>query len=467
MNESQSSNQPSPQPVADSIGEPTAAPNLKADVESDEPSTTADVQVVAAEDSLQTPTSEDSSPQPAADSIDESTAAPELKADVESDEPSTATDIQVVAAEDSPQTPTSEELSPQPVADSIGESTAAPELKADVEGDEPSTAANVQVVTPEDSPKSPPVKKLVSTEKSTASSTKSEKSFLQQVLEKKIPINGKVIGWNKGGFHIVVDGVAAFCPRSEMELGNPREPKSYIDEEFEFLVLKIQEKGRRIIVSRNACLMAKRSEGERAAVQGLEVGAVLEGTVATITEFGAFVDLNGVQGLVHISELSQRRIEKAEEVVQIGQTVKVKILKLSNDGKRISLSIKALEPNPWQSILERYPGGSLTKGRVERTNRYGAFIELEPGITGLLPASGMSLPRDTSPERAYPPGKQLSVQILSIDAKKHRISLGLEGSSEEGSRKDYQKFVQKSAVDTSSGFNALASAFAKIQDRAN
>ena len=213
--------------------------------------------------------------------------------------------------------------------------------------------------------------------------------------------------------------------------------------------------------------MAKRSEDQKSALKGLAVGAVLEGTVASITEFGAFVDLNGVQGLVHISELSQRRINKAEEVVQMGQTVQVKILKLSKDKKRISLSMKALEPNPWHSILERYPGGSLTKGRVERTNRYGAFIELEPGITGLLPTSGMSLPRDTSPARAYPPGREISVQILSIDSKKHRISLGLEGASEEGSKRDYQKFVQQSRDDSTSGFNALANAFAKIQGKTN
>lgn len=354
---------------------------------------------------------------------------------------------------------TSNQPSPQPSVDTNTESAMAPASQVAATGEAASTTA--------EAPKTSPAEKAASTEKPSVSSTKSEKSFLQQVLENKIPIPGKVIGWNKGGFHIVVDGVAAFCPRSEMELGNPREPKSYVDEEFEFLVLKIQDKGRRIIVSRSACLAAKRSDDQLAAVKDLAVGAVLEGTVATITEFGAFVDLNGVQGLIHISELSQRRVEKTEDIVQVGQTVKVKILKLSEDRKRISLSMKALEPNPWKSILERYPGGSLTKGRVERTTKFGAFIELEPGITGLLPTSGMSLPRDTSPARAYPPGKQLSVQILSIDSKKHRISLGLEGSSEEGSRKDYQKFVQKSEDNGASGFNALASAFAKIQGKTN
>ncbi len=354
--------------------------------------------------------------------------------------------------------------SSQPTAASKGESTSAPHSMADPGIEELGNANRNQSVAGEDSPQDAPPKDSASTKKVAGSNQKRDNGFLYQVLEKRIPIKGRVIGWNKGGFHIVVDKIAAFCPRSEMEIGNPREPKSYVDEEFEFLVLKIQDKGRRVIVSRSAYLIAKRAEDKKAALKGLEVGAVLEGTVASITEFGAFVDLNGVQGLVHISELSQRRISKTEEVVQVGQTVKVKILRLSKDGKRISLSMKALEPNPWKSILERYPGGSLTKGRVEKTNRYGAFVELEPGITGLLPTSGMSLPRDTSPARAYPPGREISVQILSIDSKKHRISLGLEGAAEEGSRKDYQKFIHQQGQDEGeSRFNALANAFAKIQ----
>jgi small subunit ribosomal protein S1 len=359
------------------------------------------------------------------------------------------------------------QTSPEATADSSPEPSSVPGLKAHTAEETSSPADLEQAAASEKSPKVEPKKEAASASKQTTPKEKGKDNILYQVLEKKIPIKGKVIGWNKGGFHIVVDGVAAFCPRSEMEIGNPRDPKSYIDQEFDFLILKIQEKGRRIIVSRSSCLMAERTETQKTALKGLEIGAIVEGTVASTTDFGAFVDLNGVQGLVHISELSQRRVNKPEEVVQVGQTVKVKVLKLSQDKKRISLSIKALEPNPWNSILERYPGGSLTKGRVERTNRYGAFIELEPGITGLLPTSGMSLPRDTSPARAYPPGREISVQVLSIDSKKHRISLGLEGSSEEGSRKDFQKFTQQSQDDGGSGFNALASAFAKIQDKTN
>ena len=277
-------------------------------------------------------------------------------------------------------------------------------------------------------------------------------------------VEGRVIGWNKGGFHVVVDGVTAFCPRSEMELGNPGEPKSYVDQTYDFKVLEIRRKGSRVVLSRAAALSpGDEGEGEERPTGGkLEVGGVVRGTVVSITDFGAFVELGGVQGLVHISELSRRHIDHPSDVVKEGDDIEVKILKIERDGRRISLSRKALEPDPWRDVAKRLPEGSEVTGVVEKTERFGALIEIEPGLTGLLPTSKMSLPRDTSPNRAFPPGRRVEVQIVSVDPRRRRISLAPKGAMTGGSRADVEAYRESEASDDG-GFNALEAAFRKVR----
>ncbi len=277
-------------------------------------------------------------------------------------------------------------------------------------------------------------------------------------------VSGKVIGWNKGGFHVVCESVTAFCPNSEMELGKVRAPKDYLDKSYDFSVLRIEDSGRRVVLSRTKALQEKRTEKRAALRQKIQAGTEIEGKVASLTKFGAFVDLGGVQGLVHVSEISRSRVDDPADVLSVGQSVKVKVLKVEQGGKRISLSMKALEPDPWKSVAERFPEGSVVQGRVERTASFGAFVALEPGLTGLLPASVLNLPRDASISRMYSPGKELSVMVMSVDPRRRRISLALEGSMTEGSRSDFEKFKKSQVKEASSGgFNALAAAFQKIQ----
>ena len=292
---------------------------------------------------------------------------------------------------------------------------------------------------------------------------------LQDILDNKQVVKGKVIGWNKGGFHVVCDGVTAFCPNSEMELGKVRAPKDYLDNTYEFLVLRIEDAGRRVVLSRSKFLHGVRSERRAQARQKVQAGAELSGKVASLTSFGAFVDLGGVQGLVHVSEISRNRVEDPSHVLSVGQQVKVKVLKVEQGGKRVSLSMKALEPDPWQGVAERFTEGSVVQGTVERTASFGAFVMLEPGLTGLLPASAMNLPRDASINRMYSPGKQLAVQVMSVDPRRRRISLALEGSQTEGSRSDFEKYKKSQAEANSAdgGFNALAAAFQKLQKSAD
>ncbi len=281
-------------------------------------------------------------------------------------------------------------------------------------------------------------------------------------MEAHEPVKGKVIGWNNGGFHVVVGGMTAFCPRSEIEIDAPKAPKSYLDRELVFRILKIQRGGKRIVLSRSAHLKGERRLMREKVTRDLAPGVVRHGRVASITDFGAFVDLEGVQGLVHVSELSRRRVEHPSEVVEVGQEVEVKVLRVESGGKRISLSMKALEPDPWDGIEGRFEEGSLVTGTVERTASFGAFIRLAPGLTGLLPTSAMALPRGASAARMFSPGKEVAVQIQSVDRRRRRISLSLEGSTTEGSRKDFESYRREQSS-AAGGFNALAAALEKAR----
>jgi small subunit ribosomal protein S1 len=287
---------------------------------------------------------------------------------------------------------------------------------------------------------------------------------LRRAMDEKSEIEGRVIGWNNGGFHVVVGSTTAFCPRSEMELGVAKDPGEYLDKTFAFQVLRVQKKGRRVVLSRAALLRGERARVRSEAREKLSVGSVVSGVVASLTDFGAFIDLGGVQGLLHVSEMSRHRIDHPSDHLQVGQEVEVKILKLEKGGRRISLSMRALEPDPWKGIQDRFPEGSVVNGTVEKTTSFGAFIQLEPGLTGLLPASALALPRDASLARVYPPGKELRVQVVAVDPRRQRISLTLEGSALEGSRNDYQAYLREQRQsDSAKGFNALADAFRKLE----
>ena len=294
-----------------------------------------------------------------------------------------------------------------------------------------------------------------------------EVQALRQAKEEDTEVEGRVIGWNRGGFHVVVGDLTAFCPRSEMEVGQPRSPKEYLDKSYPFKVLKIQKRGRRVVLSRADALKSERTRARTEIRKMLTVGAELPGKVASLTEFGAFVDLGGVQGLVHVSEISHQRVERPEDALQVGQEITVKILKVEKGGRRVSLSIRALEPNPWRDIKDRYPEGRILKGKVDSVSRHGAFIELEPGLTGLLPTSAMTLPRQASVARAFPPGRKVSVQVMAVDEQRQRISLAPEGSTLEGTRRDYQVYVRGQDDDTRPGFHALADALKKARSEAD
>lgn len=374
---------------------------------------------------------------------------------------------------------------------------------------------------------------------------------IRQSVAEGLPVQGKVIGWNQGGFHVAVEGITSFCPRSSMEIGTPREPAHYLDQVYAFRVLRVEEKGHRLILSRVAMLREEKRHQAEELRRRITVGSELDGKVVALTDFGAFVDLGGVEGLVHVSELRHGRVTHPSEVLAPGQAVRAKVIKLGAGGERISLSLKALEPDPWQGAQEkwatgskftgkvmrksefgwfvelapgvegllhpsqlppgmsdsdpslavgatlegwvreldlgrkrvslalretatgnpwegveaRYPEGAKVTGTIEKIQPFGAFVVLEPGLTGLLPTSEMGLPRGASVGKAYRIGKQVTLQVAQVDVRKKKISLTLEGKTLEGSRSDYQTYLKKTRRGT--GLSALAAALERLKSPAS
>ncbi len=372
-------------------------------------------------------------------------------------------------------------------------------------------------------------------------------------LEAKNPVEGKVIGWNKGGFHIASDGVTAFCPRSLMELSNrPKPPSHYVNNTYAFHVLEIKEAGRRIVLTRRPAIRNERRQALDEIRAKQESREPVSGKVTSVTEFGAFVDLGGgLGGLVHRTQISRTRNGEPADLVKVGQRVEALVTKVERkNGKRsarISLSMKALEADPWKEtaksfsagdqfkgkvvrhcefgfFVELAPGldglvhtsqlpigksmshpafatgeevegwivevapkrrrialslrevpasdpwkdlgkqyveGAEVEGKVEQVSRFGIFVELEPGLTGLLPMSAVKLPEGGLARRTYPPGREIKVVIESVDRKRRRLGLAPPGSQLVGTKTDYKKYRQRQKEST--GLNVMAAAFAKLQ----
>jgi small subunit ribosomal protein S1 len=372
---------------------------------------------------------------------------------------------------------------------------------------------------------------------------------LRLMYENRLPVEGKVSARNKGGFDVNVSGLRAFCPLSQIALGKIDNPDQFVGQAYEFRVTELSDDGRRIVVSRAALLKeaaAARAEETRKAITP---GAELTGTIKTITPFGAFVDLGGVDGLLHVSEMSRRRVSNPNEVVAVGQQVRVKVIKVENGGKRISLSMKDQEPDPWGDVAERYPGGAQFTGRIVRSTDFGLFVELEPGVdglvhysqlpfgvkqgdptiaigtsvtgwvrevdpskkrlslslrevavsdpwesaqqkypigktvegvvdhgaapgifvqiepglTGLIPSSEISVPPGGDPSRAYEPGERVVVRVMSVDPQRKRISLSVEAAKAAAEREEYVKFMDDR--DAAEGESAMALAFRRAMEK--
>ncbi|ALA17333.1 MULTISPECIES: 30S ribosomal protein S1 [Chelatococcus] len=249
---------------------------------------------------------------------------------------------------------------------------------------------------------------------------------LEKAFEDNEKVTGIIFNQVKGGYTVDLDGAVAFLPRSQVDIRPVRDVTPLMGVPQPFQILKMDRRRGNIVVSRRTVLEETRAEARSELVANLEEGQVVEGVVKNITEYGAFVDLGGIDGLLHVTDMAWRRVNHPTDVVSIGQTVKVKIIKINHETHRISLGIKQLLADPWEGIAGRYPVNARFKGRVTNITDYGAFVELEPGIEGLIHVSEMSwTKKNVHPGKIVSTSQEVEVQILEVDPVKRRISLGL------------------------------------------
>jgi small subunit ribosomal protein S1 len=257
---------------------------------------------------------------------------------------------------------------------------------------------------------------------------------LEQAFEHGLPIEGLVTAEIKGGFDVQIGKTRAFCPGSQIDMrrgGERIAASEYIGQRFEFRVTKLEQGGRNVVVSRRAVLEEEAASAAERTWERIEVGAVLEGTVTSVRDFGAFVDLGGVEGMIHVSELGYSRVAHPSEALSVGQTVRAQVIKVgettdSRGRRQVGLSLKALAEDPWTTLKQQFPVGSTVPGTVRRLEAFGAFVEIAPGVEGLVHVSKITTERRLShPRQALEVGQSIEVTILSIDAKQRRISLSM------------------------------------------
>jgi small subunit ribosomal protein S1 len=263
---------------------------------------------------------------------------------------------------------------------------------------------------------------------------------LEKAFQANEKVSGVIFNQVKGGFTVDLDGAVAFLPRSQVDIRPIRDVTPLMNVPQPFQILKMDRRRGNIVVSRRTVLEETRAEQRQELVQNLEEGQVIDGVVKNITDYGAFVDLGGIDGLLHVTDVAWRRVNHPSEVLNIGQQVKVKIIKINHETHRISLGMKQLLDDPWQGIEAKYPVAARFKGRVTNITDYGAFVELEPGIEGLIHVSEMSwTKKNVHPGKIVATSQEVEVQVLEVDPVKRRISLGLKQTM----RNPWEVFVEK------------------------
>jgi len=249
---------------------------------------------------------------------------------------------------------------------------------------------------------------------------------LEEAFEKTERVTGHIFGRVKGGFTVDLSGAVAFLPGSQVDIRPVRDVAPLMNSPQPFQILKMDRRRGNIVVSRRAVLEETRAEARSELLNTLSEGQVLEGVVKNITDYGAFVDLGGIDGLLHVTDMAWRRIAHPSEVLSIGETVKVQVIKVNPESQRISLGMKQLESDPWDGVEVKFPVSAKFTGRVTNITDYGAFVELEPGIEGLVHVSEMSwTKKNVHPGKIVSTSQEVEVVILDVDPTKRRISLGL------------------------------------------
>jgi small subunit ribosomal protein S1 len=271
-------------------------------------------------------------------------------------------------------------------------------------------------------------------------------TLLERSFEGNQRVNGTIYGRVKGGFTVDLGGAVAFLPGSQVDIRPVRDVGPLMGVPQPFQILKMDRARGNIVVSRRAVLEETRAEQRSELIQGLKEGMILDGVVKNITDYGAFVDLGGVDGLLHVTDIAWRRINHPAEALQIGQQVRVQVIRFNADTQRISLGMKQLEVDPWEGVTEKYPANGKFSGRVTNITDYGAFVELEPGVEGLVHVSEMSwTKKNVHPGKIVATSQEVDVLVLDVDSSKRRISLGIK----QVQRNPWEQFAEEHPVGSS------------------
>lgn len=249
---------------------------------------------------------------------------------------------------------------------------------------------------------------------------------IEEAYKNETPIIGKIIDKTKGGLRVDINGIEAFMPGSQVDSRPARNLDSYIGQDIEAKVIKFSRKRNNIVLSRKVITDVAINAEKEKTLSGIDIGFIVEGTVKNLTEYGAFVDIGGIDGLLHVTDMSWGRIQNPSDAFKPGDHIQVKVLKLDREKEKISLGYKQLLPDPWSTVIEMYPVNSKVNGTVSTVADYGVFVELEPGVEGLVHVSEISWSkRAASPKRMFNRGDQVEVQVLGVDTVEKRISLGM------------------------------------------
>jgi len=279
---------------------------------------------------------------------------------------------------------------------------------------------------------------------------------LEDAFDAGLPVEGKVERDVKGGYEVRIARQRVFCPFSQIDIIRNTEPAQHIGRVYRFRITEYREGGRSIVVSRRALLEEEQKAAAAETRKSVVEGAVITGRVVSVRDFGAFVDLGGIQGLLHISEMAWARVSDASQVAKPGDEITVKVLRVDADRQKISLGLKQLLGDPWSKVGEAYEAGQLCSGRVARVADFGVFLELEPGVEGLIPASETGVGRDGDLKKAFPIGSDAQVVVVDVDAAARRIRLSVTGVQKMREADEVREYTEREESKPSESFGSMA-----------
>ncbi|MDU4962101.1 MAG: bifunctional 4-hydroxy-3-methylbut-2-enyl diphosphate reductase/30S ribosomal protein S1 [Sporomusaceae bacterium] len=266
---------------------------------------------------------------------------------------------------------------------------------------------------------------------------------LQAAFEAKQPVEAKVTAAIKGGLSVAVFGVRGFVPASQADLRRVEDLSSFAGQTLTFLPIELEPEKQRVVLSRRQVLEAEQAEKEAAVLASLEQGQIVRGVVRRLASFGAFVDIGGIDALIHISDMAWQRINSPSEVLKVGDEVEAMIVKLDPAARKVGLSLKQVQPDPWLAAAAEIKEGAVIKGRVTKTAKFGAFVEINNGVEGLVHLSELAGHRVASAEEAVKPGQEVMVKVLGVDTKQKRISLSIAQAQQDAERAEYTGYLQQ------------------------